>query len=61
LKTDEPVAKLVEIVHFAPEALSPIYKKPVDVHQFFGEFGEHKAVSPWRDRFLSSTAAGRRS
>ena len=30
---------------FAPEALSPIYKKPAEVHQFFQEFGETRAAS----------------
>ena len=30
---------------FAPEALSPIYKKSADVHQFFQELGEQRAAS----------------
>ena len=36
----EAVAKVIEVDDFAPEALSPIYKKPADVHQFFQELGE---------------------
>jgi acyl-CoA dehydrogenase len=39
------VAKVVEVDDFAPEALSPIYKKPADVHQFFQELGEQRAAS----------------
>src|SRR5438067_6067958 len=31
------VAKVIEVDDFAPEALSPIYKKPDTVHQFFQE------------------------
>ena len=31
---------MIEVDDFAPEALSPIYKKPADVHQFFQELGE---------------------
>ena len=38
----EAVAKVIEVDDFAPEALSPIYKKPADVHQFFQELGEHE-------------------
>jgi len=30
---------------FAPEALSPGYKKPAEVHQFFQELGEQRAAS----------------
>ena len=30
---------------FAPEALSPIYRKAADVHQFFQELGEQRAAS----------------
>ena len=30
----EAVAKVIEVDDFAPDALSPIYKKPGDVHQF---------------------------
>jgi acyl-CoA dehydrogenase len=41
----EAVAKVIEVDDFPPEALSPIYKKPADVHQFFGEFGETRAAS----------------
>jgi acyl-CoA dehydrogenase len=40
----EAVAKVIEVDDFAPEALSPIYKKPADVHHF-GEFGEQRAAS----------------
>jgi acyl-CoA dehydrogenase len=39
------VAKVIEVDDFAPEALSPIYKKPGDVHQFFQEIGEQRAAS----------------
>ena len=35
----EAAAKVIEVDDFAPEALSPIYKKPADVHQFFQELG----------------------
>jgi acyl-CoA dehydrogenase len=38
------VAKVVEVDDFAPEALSPIYKKSADVHQFFQELGEQRAA-----------------
>ena len=41
----EAVAKAIEVDDFAPEALSPIYKKPADVHQFFQELGEQRAAS----------------
>ena len=41
----EAVAKVIEVDDFAPEALSPIYKKPADVHQFLGEIGETRAAS----------------
>jgi acyl-CoA dehydrogenase len=41
----EAVAKVIEVDDFAPDALSPIYKKPGDVHQFFQELGEQKAAS----------------
>jgi acyl-CoA dehydrogenase len=41
----EAVAKVVEVDDFAPEALSPIYKKSADVHQFFQELGEQRAAS----------------
>ena len=37
--------KSIEVDDFAPEALSPIYKKPADVHQFFQESGEQRAAS----------------
>jgi acyl-CoA dehydrogenase len=39
------VAKVVEVDDFAPEALSPIYRKAADVHQFFQELGEQRAAS----------------
>ena len=39
------VAKVIEVDDFAPEALSPIYKKPADVHQFFQGLGEQRAAS----------------
>src|SRR3954470_7476024 len=41
----EAVAKAIEVDDFAPETLSPIYKKPADVHQFFQELGEQRAAS----------------
>jgi acyl-CoA dehydrogenase len=41
----EAAAKVIEVDDFAPEALSPIYKKPADVHQFFQELGEQRAAS----------------
>ena len=41
----DAVAKVIEVDDFAPEALSPIYKKPADVHQFFQELGETRAAS----------------
>ncbi|QPF90167.1 acyl-CoA dehydrogenase [Bradyrhizobium commune] len=41
----EAVKKVVEVDDFAPEALSPIYKKTGDVHQFFQELGEQRAAS----------------
>ena len=41
----EAVAKVIEVDDFAPDALSPIYKKPADVHQFFQELGEQRAAS----------------
>jgi acyl-CoA dehydrogenase len=40
----EAVAKVIEVDDFAPEAISPIYKKPPDVHQFFQELGEQRAT-----------------
>jgi acyl-CoA dehydrogenase len=40
----EAAAKVIEVDEFAPEALSPIYKKPADVHQFFQELGEQRAA-----------------
>ena len=41
----QAAAKVIEVDDFAPEALSPIYKKPADVHQFFQELGEQRAAS----------------
>jgi acyl-CoA dehydrogenase len=41
----EAAAKVIEVDDFAPEALSPIYKKPAEVHQFFQEPGETRAAS----------------
>ncbi|MHC1944333.1 acyl-CoA dehydrogenase [Bradyrhizobium sp. UFLA06-06] len=41
----EAVAKVIEVDDFAPEALSPIYKKSADVHQFFQELGDQRAAS----------------
>jgi acyl-CoA dehydrogenase len=40
----EATAKVIEVDDFAPEALSPIYKKSADVHQFFQELGEQRAA-----------------
>jgi acyl-CoA dehydrogenase len=34
-RAGDAAAKVVEVDDFAPEAISPIYKKPADVHQFF--------------------------
>ena len=39
------VSKVIAVDDFAPEALSPIYKKPAEVHQFFQELGETRAAS----------------
>jgi acyl-CoA dehydrogenase len=39
------VARVIEVDDFAPEALSPIYKKSADVHQFFQDLGEQRAAS----------------
>jgi len=41
----EAAAKVIEVDDFAPEQLSPIYKKPADVHQFFQDLGEQRAAS----------------
>jgi acyl-CoA dehydrogenase len=41
----EAVAKVIEVDDFAAEALSPIYRKGADVHQFFQELGEQRAAS----------------
>jgi acyl-CoA dehydrogenase len=43
--THEAVAKVIEVDDFAPDSLSPIYKKQADVHQFFQELGEQRAAS----------------
>ncbi len=40
----EAVSKVIEVDDFAPEALSPIYKKPAAVHQFFQDLGEQRAA-----------------
>jgi acyl-CoA dehydrogenase len=40
----DAVAKVIEVDDFAPDAISPIYKKPADVHQFFQELGEQRAA-----------------
>ncbi|MBO4222061.1 acyl-CoA dehydrogenase [Bradyrhizobium neotropicale] len=39
------VAAVIEVDDFAPETLSPIYRKGADVHQFFQELGEQRAAS----------------
>jgi len=39
------VSKVIEVDDFAPEALSPIYRKPADVHRFFQGLGETRAAS----------------
>jgi acyl-CoA dehydrogenase len=36
---------VIEVDDFAAEALSPIYRKGADVHQFFQELGEQRAAS----------------
>jgi acyl-CoA dehydrogenase len=41
----EAAAKVIEVDDFAPQELSPIYKNPADVHQFFQELGEQRAAS----------------
>jgi acyl-CoA dehydrogenase len=41
----DAVMKVIEVDDFAPEALSPIYSKGADVHQFFQELGEQRAAS----------------
>ncbi|NOJ42086.1 acyl-CoA dehydrogenase [Bradyrhizobium australiense] len=41
----EAVAKVIEVDDFAPETLSPIYRKDADVHQFFQELGKERAAS----------------
>src|SRR6516165_10696433 len=39
----EAATKVIEVDDFAPETLSPIYKKPAEVHQFFQELDEQRA------------------
>ena len=41
----EAAAAVIAVDDFAPEELSPGYKKPADVHQFFQELGEKRAAS----------------
>ncbi len=41
----DAVMKVIEVDDFAPDALSPIYRKGADVHQFFQELGEQRAAS----------------
>ena len=41
----DAAAKVIEVDDFAPEALSPIYKKPADVHQFFQDLADKRAAS----------------
>ena len=41
----DAVMKVIEVDDFAPEMLSPIYRKGADVHQFFQELGEQRAAS----------------
>jgi acyl-CoA dehydrogenase len=41
----EAAAKVIEVDDFAPDALSPIYKKAADVHQFFQSLSEQRAAS----------------
>ena len=43
-RAQEAVARVVEVDDFAPDALSPIYKKPAGVHQFFQELGSTRAA-----------------
>ena len=42
---NEAVSKVIEVDDFAPEALSPIYRKAADVHQFFQGLGDQRAAS----------------
>jgi acyl-CoA dehydrogenase len=42
---NDAVAEVIEVDDFAPEALSPIYRKGAGVHQFFQELGEQRAAS----------------
>jgi acyl-CoA dehydrogenase len=41
----QAAARVIEVDDFPPEALSPIYKKPAEVHQFFQQLGEQRAAS----------------
>jgi acyl-CoA dehydrogenase len=36
---------VIEVDDFAPEALSPIYRKTAEVHPFFQEPSEQRAAS----------------
>ncbi|CAN5384442.1 acyl-CoA dehydrogenase [soil metagenome] len=38
-------ALVIEVDDFAPDALSPGYRKPAEVHQFFQQLGETRAAS----------------
>src|SRR2546425_856208 len=41
----EAIVKVIEVDDFPPEALSPQYKKPGEVHRFFQELGDQRAAS----------------
>jgi acyl-CoA dehydrogenase len=41
----QAAARVIEVDDFPPEALSSIYKKPAEVHQFFQQLGEQRAAS----------------
>jgi acyl-CoA dehydrogenase len=41
----DAVAKVIEVDDFPPEALSPQYNRPAEVHQFFQQLGETRAAS----------------
>jgi acyl-CoA dehydrogenase len=41
----QAAAAVIAVDDFAPEELSPNYKKPADVHQFFQALGEQRAAS----------------
>ena len=40
----EIVARVVEVDDFAPDELSPVYRKDGDVHEFFQALGEQRAA-----------------